>query len=940
MRLLLETPGRTWSLGPGLSLIGSAPDCHVRIEAGPLYAAAIVRWFQTNTLYPIGTPAPMQVNGQTHGSHPLRHGDHLTLGGIAMRVRLDPQPGRGLTDAGPDQARQLRRALDAGRSYASEQSATGRSRQLLRVVSAVTGASRVSAPRKRVHDGVELTLYRDDSKVLRLEWGKRPQPDGGELAHKLGSLGAALDDVALWENASAAAVLPYREHTLRIFRQDVSFGAYGVLGWPDFCHLDLSRADVRDPLILVSTFRENLHLLDLSGAGALKINRSPVAHAVVESGMRLSILEQDVDVLAHPAASALLPMPLQALLGAPDDVVAGAFSLGCVLTGLKSAEERAEACLLAAITLSGAHSGSLVWTTQEPSSVVATLVEISRHQSQGWMRSTGIPSRHLDALTKRAIATGKPAIAADLLADPELASVAFRPGEPLAIVGGAMAVALAPKGAALVLTRTRGRPGFVPGALAVAIEIASRIEPLAGLAKPPARLAQSPEPAGVRARAWLRAGAVRVPLPEQGVVLVGRDDSSDLRLTGDGTVSRTHAAVVTSTAPAECQVVDMRSSNGTYVDGRLVEQAPLAPGARLSIGDMELTYEVDPTVTAEGGEPRYVPVSRPVEDLQTVALGAAPAPTGSEALEAALPALALVAGASKARWVRGELFGEGAADPGHCLLVPQQLAAGGWIALDGLPAGGAQSRPRRLAAHGEGVSMPVDRPLWIGRGPECDIRVQSESVSRRHALLVPTAAGCDAVDARSSLGTRVNGVPILKAQLSEGDLLETGPLALVFTAVEGGPRAATDRVEAVRALLRTLAEARSESLDPLERLTNELAGRLQAASVGLVRAGGGLPEMKAGSEELDPTSWMRLEGAVEAAFESGRVVVEDLDEPRLYRPRHGSIPLFRIQNRSALIMPLPGKPLTAALALTGRMPRVAFEFAAVRWICALASLLF
>ncbi|MBI3891462.1 MAG: hypothetical protein HY303_08025, partial [Candidatus Wallbacteria bacterium] len=81
MRLLLETPERTWSLAPGLSLIGAAPDCHVRLEGGPPYAAAIVRWFQANTLYPIGQPAPLQVNGQTQGSHALRHGDLLTVDG-------------------------------------------------------------------------------------------------------------------------------------------------------------------------------------------------------------------------------------------------------------------------------------------------------------------------------------------------------------------------------------------------------------------------------------------------------------------------------------------------------------------------------------------------------------------------------------------------------------------------------------------------------------------------------------------------------------------------------------------------------------------------------------------------------------------------------------------------------------------------------------------
>ncbi|MBI3891352.1 MAG: FHA domain-containing protein, partial [Candidatus Wallbacteria bacterium] len=855
-------------------------------------------------------------------------------------VRMDHRPGRvGFEAFGPDLTRQVRKAIEAGRAYAGEESETGKSRQLLRVVSAVTGAHKVTAPRRKSGDSVELTLYREDSKVIRLDWGKRAALDQDELAHKLGSLGAALDDLSLWNSGRGAAVLPYREHTLRILRQDTRFGAFGVVGWPELCHLDLSRADVRDPLVLVTTFHEKLHVVDLSGAGALKVGRNAVAHAVIEPDMRLSVLDQPVAVEEHPPAAALLPMPLQALLGAPDDPVTGAFSLGCVLARLSTAEERAEAALLAAITLTSAHAGALVWTAEDPSSVVATLVEVSRHQSHGWMRSSGIPSRHLDALVKSAVSGKGPAVTADLLEDLSLGVATFRAGEPLAVVAGAIAVELQPKGAALVLTRTRGRRPFATAAPLVASEVARQIEPLSGLAKPPARLAQASLPPDRKPASWLRAGGVRMPLPEQGAVLVGRDDSNDLRLTGDGTISRTHSAIVTTTDPTGCQVIDLRSSNGTYVDGRLVEQCPLEPGSRLAIGDMEMVYEIDPALAKGPGDLKFVPVSKPVEDLKPVPLGALPAESAAEALEAALPALALVAGASKARWVRQNLFGEGD-NPGRCFLVPQALEGGGWIVLDGLEASQAGDRPKRLAVHGEGVSVTVDRPLWIGRGPECDIRVPMEAVSRRHALLVPTPTGCDAIDARSSLGTRVNGVQTLKAQLAEGDLLEVGNLALACTVSETGARDPAGRVEDARQLLRVLAEARMESKDPLELLTAEMAGRLQSSAVGLVHPGGGPPAMQSGQEELEVHTWLRLESTVEAAFESGCAVVDDLDEPRLYRARNGSVPIFRMQYRSALVLPLPFKPLTACVALTGRMPRVAFEFEAARWLCALASLLF
>jgi DNA-binding NtrC family response regulator len=71
-------------------------------------------------------------------------------------------------------------------------------------------------------------------------------------------------------------------------------------------------------------------------------------------------------------------------------------------------------------------------------------------------------------------------------------------------------------------------------------------------------------------------------------VSVGTAGSNDLRLTDD-TVSRHHCEIV---ARGDCYAVrDLGSTNGTMVEGVNVFEAPLAPGARLILGDSELVFE-------------------------------------------------------------------------------------------------------------------------------------------------------------------------------------------------------------------------------------------------------------------------------------------------------------------------------------------------------------
>src|SRR5947208_3476658 len=67
-----------------------------------------------------------------------------------------------------------------------------------------------------------------------------------------------------------------------------------------------------------------------------------------------------------------------------------------------------------------------------------------------------------------------------------------------------------------------------------------------------------------------------------------------------------------------------------------------------------------------------------------------------------------------------------------------------------------------------------ESPLVIGRGSEADIRINDNSVSRRHARIQPGADGFYAIDLQSTNGTFVNDVPASICKLKDGDYLRVG----------------------------------------------------------------------------------------------------------------------------------------------------------------------
>jgi two-component system cell cycle response regulator len=76
---------------------------------------------------------------------------------------------------------------------------------------------------------------------------------------------------------------------------------------------------------------------------------------------------------------------------------------------------------------------------------------------------------------------------------------------------------------------------------------------------------------------------------------------------------------------------------------------------------------------------------------------------------------------------------------------------------------------------GMGTRYPLnDVPVVLGRGNDCDIRINDHSVSRRHARIQPAADGYFAVDLQSTNGTFVNDVPASMCKLQDGDYLRVG----------------------------------------------------------------------------------------------------------------------------------------------------------------------
>jgi len=90
--------------------------------------------------------------------------------------------------------------------------------------------------------------------------------------------------------------------------------------------------------------------------------------------------------------------------------------------------------------------------------------------------------------------------------------------------------------------------------------------------------------------------------------------------------------------------------------------------------------------------------------------------------------------------------------------------------------------------------LPVEGELVIGRGPELDLVLVEDMVSREHARVTVSSARVLVQDLGSTNGTFVNGDKVTQADLSEGDRILIGTSVAKLIRRGGRPMAAADAV--------------------------------------------------------------------------------------------------------------------------------------------------
>jgi pSer/pThr/pTyr-binding forkhead associated (FHA) protein len=79
-------------------------------------------------------------------------------------------------------------------------------------------------------------------------------------------------------------------------------------------------------------------------------------------------------------------------------------------------------------------------------------------------------------------------------------------------------------------------------------------------------------------------------------------------------------------------------------------------------------------------------------------------------------------------------------------------------------------------------NIELQSGMTIGRSRECNIFLEDLAVSRHHATIEESpSGGFEIVDNKSATGTLVNGRPVIRHKLQEGDIIQVGNTRLTFT---------------------------------------------------------------------------------------------------------------------------------------------------------------
>lgn len=83
-----------------------------------------------------------------------------------------------------------------------------------------------------------------------------------------------------------------------------------------------------------------------------------------------------------------------------------------------------------------------------------------------------------------------------------------------------------------------------------------------------------------------------------------------------------------------------------------------------------------------------------------------------------------------------------------------------------------------VSGNASGQKLPIHGVVTVGRAPECQLRLDDEGLSRRHARLLPTENGVQVEDLGSTNGTYINGKRVLRGEAKVGDVIAFDALQL------------------------------------------------------------------------------------------------------------------------------------------------------------------
>jgi hypothetical protein len=116
------------------------------------------------------------------------------------------------------------------------------------------------------------------------------------------------------------------------------------------------------------------------------------------------------------------------------------------------------------------------------------------------------------------------------------------------------------------------------------------------------------------------------------------------------------------------------------------------------------------------------------------------------------------------------------------LTLDEELRPGRFTVVSRLHEGqGGVGAGALILPAGERIPL-TEKPVIIGRLPDCEIALTDPNVSRRHAEVRPFGTGFLVVDLGSTNGTKVNGTTVSEHQLKDGDAITVGATRIRFDA--------------------------------------------------------------------------------------------------------------------------------------------------------------